>query len=70
MDSEGEHLGNLNMGGNPIKPKMALVVLEVPTLDYNFDDNVIIFQTVINALVCDCWGERQSGKFESDSGMA
>ena len=67
LDSEGEHLGNLNMGGNPIKPKMALVVLEVPTLDYNFDDNVVIFQTVIDTLVCDCWGERQPGKFESVS---
>lgn len=67
LDSEGQHLGNLNMGGNPIKPKMALAVLEVPSLDYKFDDGIIIFQTMIDTLVCDCWGEQQPGGFESVS---
>ena len=67
LDSEGQHLGNLNMGGNPIKPKMALAVIEIPSLDYKFDDNAIIFQTMIDTLVCDCWGEQQPGGFESVS---
>jgi len=52
LDSEGQHLGNLNMGGNPIKPKMALAVIEVPSLDYKFNDNAIIFQTLINIVNC------------------
>lgn len=66
-DSEGQHLGNLNMGGNPIKPKMALAIIEVPSLDYKLDDSIIIFQTIIDTLVCDCWDEQQPGGFESVS---
>jgi hypothetical protein len=66
-DSEGQHLGNLNMGGNPIKPKMALAIIEVPSLDYKLDDSIIIFQTMIDTLVCDCWEEQQPGGFESVS---
>ena len=66
-DSGGQHLGNLNMGGNPIKPKMALAIIEVPSLDYKLDDSIIIFQTMIDTLVCDCWEEQQPGGFESVS---
>ena len=66
-DSEGQHLGNLNMGGNPINPKMALAIIEVPSLDYKLDDSIIIFQTIIDTLVCDCWEEQQPGGFESVS---
>ena len=66
-DSEGQHLGNLNMGGNPINPKMALAIIEVPSLDYKLDDSIIIFQTIIDTLVCDCWDEQQPGGFESVS---
>ena len=66
-DSEGQHLGNLNMGGNPINPKMALAIIEVPSLDYKLDDSIIIFQTMIDTLVCDCWEEQQPGGFESVS---
>ena len=34
VDSDGKPLGNLNMGGNPISPSMALAIIEVsPDLD-------------------------------------
>ncbi len=68
VDSDGEPLGNLNMGGNPISPSMALAILEVsPNPDSKRDKIDFIFQTVIENLVCDCWTEQQPGGFESVS---
>jgi hypothetical protein len=68
VDSDGEPLGNLNMGGNPISPSMALVMLEVsPDLDSKRDKIDFIFQTMIENLVCDCWNEQKPGGFESVS---
>jgi hypothetical protein len=68
VDSDGEPLGNLNMGGNPISPSMALAILEVsPNPDSKRDKIDFIFKTVIENLVCDCWAEQQPGGFESVS---
>jgi len=55
VDSDGEPLGNLNMGGNPISPSMALAILEVsPNPESKRDKIDFIFQTLIENLVCDC----------------
>jgi len=68
VDTDGKPLGNLNMGGNPISPSMALAILEVsPNTDSKRDKIVFIFQTMIENLVCDCWAEEQPGGFESVS---
>jgi len=68
VDSDGKPLGNLNMGGNPISPSMALAILEVsPNVDSKRNKIDFIFQTMIENLVCDCWGEQQPGGFESVS---
>ena len=68
VDSDGETLGNLNMGGNPVTPTMALTIIETsPFIDSKKDDVAIIFETMINTLVCDCWTEQQPGGFESVS---
>jgi len=68
VDSDGEPLGNLNMGGNPITPLMALAIIEVsPSLDSKKDDVAIIFETIIDTLVCYCWEEQQPGGFVSVS---
>ena len=68
VDSDGEPLGNLNMGGNPISPSMALAILEVsPNPESKRDKIDFIFQTMIENLVCDCWDEQKPGGFESVS---
>ena len=67
VNSDGKPLGNLNMGGNPISPSMALVILETPDLNSKRDKIDFIFQTMIENLVCDCWDEQNPGGFESVS---
>lgn len=68
VNSDGLSLGNLNMGGNPISPIMALAVLETsPLLDSQKDEIDFIFQTMIETLVCDCWESEKPGNFNSVS---
>ncbi len=68
VNSAGETLGNLNMGGNPVTPIMALAIIETsPFIDSKKDDAVIIFKNMIDTLVCDCWKDQQPGGFESVS---
>jgi len=68
VDSNGKSLGNLNMGGNPISPVMALAIIEVyPLVDSNKDDVSFIFKTMIDTLICDCWETQQPGGFETVS---
>lgn len=67
INPDGTALGNLNMGGNPITPVVALSILEVPSLDSYSDEVAFVFQTMIDTLVCDCWASQQPGGFESVS---
>ena len=68
VNSDGETLGNLNMGGNPVTPIMALAIIETsPFIDSKKDDTAIIFENMIDILVCDCWKDQQPGGFESVS---
>ena len=67
VDSDGQPLGNFNMGGNPITPIMALAIIEVSSLDSNQDDVAFVFETMIDTLVCDCWEAQKPGGFESIS---
>jgi len=67
LDSDGNPLGNINMGGNPIRPNMALAIVETNTLDSKTDEIDIIFETLIETWMCDCWEEKQPGGFESVS---
>jgi len=68
LDSDGGPLGNINMGGNPIEPSMALAIIEtnLPS-DSKIDEVIFIFETMVETLVCDCWAEKQPGGFESVS---
>ena len=67
MDSEGNTLGNINMGGDTNSPIMAVANLETLTLESNREDVFAVFETMIETLVCDCWEEEQSKDFESIS---
>ena len=68
LDSEGEPLGNINMGGTIDGPIFALVIIDAyPFLDSRENEVDFVFQTMIETLVCDCWEEKQPGGFESVS---
>ncbi|HJJ23541.1 MAG TPA: hypothetical protein OQH54_07515 [Nitrosopumilus sp.] len=64
-DINGNSLGNINMGGTLDGPIMALAILD--TSDIFSEENVVdlVFQTMIETLVCDCWDDLQPGGFES-----
>jgi hypothetical protein len=64
-DSNGNPLGNINIGGDTVSPVMAIANLETSTLESNHDDVIAVFEAVIETLVCDCWDE--SGEYESIS---
>ncbi|HJJ25004.1 MAG: hypothetical protein O3B79_01025 [Crenarchaeota archaeon] len=68
QDSDGKSLGNISMGGVPDNPIMALALVESsPFLDTKSNEIEIVFETMIETLVCDCWNEKQPGEFESVS---
>ena len=63
---DGKSLGNISIGGTPDNPIMAIAVVEsTPFLDSKFNEVEIIFESMIETLVCDCWTEKQPGDFES-----
>ena len=66
QSSNGNSLGNISMGGNPDNPIMALALVESsPFLDSKSNEVGIVFKTMIETLVCDCWADKQTGDFES-----
>ena len=63
---DGKSLGNINMGGSPDNPIMAIAVIDSsPFLDTKSSEIEIVFETMIETLICDCWNEKQPGNFES-----
>ena len=66
VNSDGKTIGNVNFGGTTDGPIMALAILDSsPFLDSNENEIKIVFQTMIETLVCDCWEIKQPGGFES-----
>lgn len=67
-DIHGNTLGNINIGGDTNSPILAIANLETLTLESNQDDVLVVFETMIETLVCDCWEEEKSdGDVESVS---
>ena len=64
LDSKGDALGNINMGGDTNSPILAIANLETSTLESNQDEVFVVFKTMIETLACDCW-EEESEDFES-----
>ena len=67
LDSEGNTLGNINIGGDTNSPILAIANLETSSLDSKQDEVYAVFQIMIQTLVCDCWDDQQSEDFESIS---
>jgi len=67
LDSDGKYLGNIHMVGTAEKPRFVIGVIQVSPLLNNLDETKIIFQTLVDSLVCTCWEEEKPGGFESVS---
>jgi len=65
---DGRSLGNISMGGTPDNPIMAIALVESsPFLDSKSNEIEIVFESMVESLVCDCWNEKQPGGLESVS---
>ena len=60
IDSDGESLGNINMGGDTNSPILAIANLETTNLESNQDDVLSVIEVMIETLFCDCWEEEKS----------
>lgn len=66
LDSDGNNIGNINIGGSTTSPILAITNIETDTLESDKEITYVIFETMIQTLVCDCW-EEESVDFESIS---
>ena len=67
LDSDGRYLGNIHMVGVSDSPKYVIGVIQADPITSQLDDIKIIYQTMIESVVCDCWDEESPGGFESIS---
>ncbi len=65
IDSDGNSIGNINIGGTADESVMALALIETGTLDSKSSEIYLIFKTMIEVLVCDCWDQLRPGDFAS-----
>ena len=66
QDPNGKSLGNISIGGTPDNPIMAIAAINSsPFLDSKSNEVEIVFETMVETLMCDCWNEKQPGGFES-----
>ena len=66
QDPNGKSLGNISMGGTPDNPIMAIAAIDSSTsFDSKSHEVEIVFETMVETLVCECWNEKQPGGFES-----
>jgi hypothetical protein len=67
LDSGGRYLGNIHMVGVSDSPKYVIGVIQADPIVSQLDEVKIIYQTMIESLVCDCWEDEKPGGFESVS---
>ena len=67
LDYEGISLGNINIGGDTQSPVLAITNLETPSLESNQDEVFVVFEVMIETLVCDCWDEEKSEDYPTIS---
>ena len=67
LDSSGQYLGNIHMVGTSGFPQYVMGVIQADPNVSQLDEIKIIYQTMIESLVCDCWDVKKPGGFESVS---
>ena len=65
IDSDGNSIGNINIGGTFDESTMALALIESGTIDSRTSEISKVFTTMIQTLVCNCWDDLQPGGFGS-----
>lgn len=66
-DSDGKFLGNIHMVGSMDSPSAVLGIIQTDPYMSNLDDIKIIYQVMVESLVCDCWQDQKPGDLESVS---
>jgi len=66
-DSERTFLGNIHMIGTRSMPKIVLVVIQTNPLMENIDQIKLIFDLVIDDLVCNCWEDLEPSEIKTVS---
>jgi len=67
LDSGGQYLGNIHMVGTSGSPRYVIGVIQADPVTSQLDEIKIIYQTMIESLVCECWNKKKPGGFESVS---
>ena len=67
LNSDGRYLGNIHVVGVSDSPKYVIGVIQADPITSQLDDIKIIYQTMIESVVCDCWEDESPGGFESVS---
>ncbi len=67
LDSGGKYLGNVHMVGIPGVPKYMIGIIQADPQISQKEDIKIIYNTMIESLVCHCWNEKKPGGFNSVS---
>ena len=67
IDSEGNFLGNIHMIGSRSMPKIVLVVIQSNPFMQNIDQIKLVFDQVIDDLVCNCWEDFEPSEIKTVS---
>ncbi len=67
LDQDGQYLGNIHMVGLNSSPKYVIGVIQADPVVSQLDDIKIVYQTMIESLICKCWEEKKPGGLESVS---
>jgi hypothetical protein len=66
-DSDGRFLGNIHMVGTRSMPKVVLVVIQTNPFMENIDQIKLVFEQVIDELVCNCWEDYEPSEIKTVS---
>ncbi len=65
LDFESTFLGNIHIVGAVQQPKLVIAVLQADQQMSQLDDVTVIFETVIETFVCDCWEYEKPGDYDT-----
>lgn len=66
-DSDGNFLGNIHMIGSMDSPNAVLGIIQTDPYMSQIDSMKIIYQVMVESLVCDCWPDQKPGNLKSVS---
>lgn len=66
-DPDGKFLGNIHMVGSADFPDAVLGVIQTDPYLSNIDSLKIVYEIMVESLVCDCWQDQKPGNLESVS---